>query len=78
MTKGGKAKRKGYSTLDILLGTAPKPSNNGQRNSKKINKSKNHHDTLKGNRRSRGWRNTTPHPKSIRFSDGAALLFRSN
>ncbi len=48
MTKGGKAKRKGYTTIgEVLFGPTPKPSS-GPRKSKRFDKSKNHHDSRKG------------------------------
>jgi hypothetical protein len=62
VTKGGKAKKKGHSIADILFGSTPKPNPSSNRNSKKIQGAKQHHDTLKGsqgnnsNRRSRGGR----------------------
>ncbi|WP_156675128.1 hypothetical protein [Mycobacterium sp. E2989] len=62
MTKGGKAKRQGYSIADILFPSTPKAKSSSNRNSKKIQGAKQHHDSLKGgqgnnsNRRSRGGR----------------------
>ncbi len=49
MTKGGKAKRPGFKVDELFFGK-PAGSGNSGRKAKRIQGSRNHHDSIKGNR----------------------------